>query len=132
MQKHARFWFKKVVQGKKPKFTSSFHKTLAGIAKRRTGTGAGAQDWRSFLDFMSILTEHLPANYETVIQSINFRGNKATIRGEAADVDSFEELAKGLEASGKFEVRTPFRIRSGRRNGPARLAFTIELSPRRS
>jgi hypothetical protein len=126
----AKYWYGRVVKGKKPRFDSSFHKTIEAIAKRRSGAPAAEANWQSFLDFLRILCEHLPSGYQTVIQTISFRQEKATIRGEAQDVTSFEELARSLEKSGKFDIRTPFRMRSGRRDGPARLAFTIELSPR--
>ena len=100
------------------------------IARQKAAAGTAGQEWLSFLDFLKVLSEHLPADQGAVIQSVAFRGQKVTIRGEARDTDSFEALARGLEMAGKFDVRTPFRMRSGRPNSPARLAFTIELSPR--
>ncbi len=133
MNRHARSLFKSVVRGKRPKFSSTFHKTLAGLVKQRLNNNAGEQDWHSFLDFMNTLTLHLPTDDRTVILSVSFKGQKATLRGEADDVDSFEAIANSLEKSGKFEVRTPFRVRTQRRRQSARkpLSFTIELSPRR-
>ena len=131
MTKEAKSLFAKVVRGKKPKFTSTFHKTLEGVVKQRSGSSAGELGWRSYLDFLKIFCEHLPTDYAAVIQSVTFRGTKVTVRGEAQDVASFEKLCQGLEESGAFEVRTPFRIRSGRQTGPARLAFTVELSPKK-
>ena len=133
MNRHARSLFKSVVRGKKPKFSSTFHKTLAGLVKQRLNSNAGEQDWQSFLDFMRTLTLHLPTDDRTVILSVSFKGQKATLRGEADDVDSFEAVANSLEKSGKYEVRTPFRVRNQCRRQSARkpLSFTIELSPRR-
>jgi len=130
MNREAQYWFRRVVRGPKPKFSSSFNKTIEALAKQRSAKGGADGGWESFLDFLAVLCEHLPADYGVIIQSVNFRGNKATIRGEAADVDRFEALARSLEQSGEFRVRTPFRMRSGRRSLPARVAFTIELSPR--
>ncbi len=123
--------FNRVAKGSRAKFTGTFDKTLASLVKKLTIDNAGDKTWDSFIDFLALFCLHATAGEEAVIQSISFDGKKAVIRGEARSVDSFEQLAKGLEESGKFSVRTPFRIRSGRRNQPARLAFTIELSPRR-
>lgn len=130
MHQHARALFDRVVDGKRPKYSSTFHKTLELVARQRSESGGAAQGWDSFLDFLRLLTEHIPCGTETLIQSVSFRGQKAVVRGEAASVAAFEELARGLEACGRFDVRTPFRMRSGRRDSPSRLSFTIELAPR--
>lgn len=130
LQKHAKVLYAKVVPSGKPKFSAAFHKDIEKIARQKAAAGTAGQEWLSFLDFMNVLSEHLPADQGVVIQSVAFRGQKVTIRGEARDTDSFEALARGLEKAGRFDVRTPFRMRSGRPNSPARLAFTIELSPR--
>lgn len=122
--------FKRVAGGR-VKFSGTFDKTLAGLAKKLAGENTGDKTWASFMDFLALFCLHVTGSDEAVIQSVSFDGKKAVIRGEAKSVDSFEQLAKSLEMSGKFTVRSPFRIRSGRRNQPARLAFTIELSPRR-
>jgi len=127
----AKSLFSRVVKGKKAKFSSTFHRKIESLAKQQNGTTSNEEDWDSFLDFLKVMTENLPSDTRNMIQSVNFRGEKAIVRGEAEDVDSFEEMARGLEKSGVFEVRTPFQIRSGRKNRPARLSFTIELSPRR-
>ncbi len=130
LQKHAKVLYTKVVPAGKPKFSATFHKDIERIARQKAAAGTAGQEWLSFLDFLKVLSEHLPADQGVVIQSVAFRGQKVTIRGEARDTDSFEALARGLETAGRFDVRTPFRLRSGRSNSPARLAFTIELSPR--
>ena len=130
LQKHAKVLYSQVVPSGKPKFSSAFHKDIEKIARQKAAAGTAGQEWLSFLDFMKVLSEHLPAGRDAVIQSVAFRGQKVMIRGEARDTEAFEALARGLEKAGRFDVRTPFRMRSGRPNAPARLAFAIELSPR--
>ncbi|MBN1421388.1 MAG: hypothetical protein JXP34_21625 [Planctomycetes bacterium] len=131
LEGHAKALYARVVPSGKPRFSSeTFHKTIESIAKQKVEAGTAGDEWLSFVDFLRVLTEHLPAETETVIQSISFRGQKATIRGETRDADSFDAVARELEASGKFDVRTPFRMRTSRRDGPSTLAFTIELAPR--
>jgi len=131
LEGHAKALYARVVPSGKPRFSAeTFQKTIESIAKHKVEAGTAGHEWLSFVDFLKAMTEHLPAETQTVIQSVSFRGQKATIRGETRDADSFDALARALEISGRFDVRTPFRMRSARRDGPATLAFTIELSPR--
>ncbi len=124
--------FNTAVPGKKYKFTMNFDQTIANYFKKKGMGNPGDKCWESFLDFLNELTLHIPVDDATIIHSINFKGKRAIIRGEADDIGALEALAKSLEGSGKFTVRTPFRMR-GRRGKGARkaIAFTIELTPRR-
>lgn len=131
LSRRARSLFHRFVKGRKPRFSSTFDQTLENLARRKRESGTGG-NWESFLDFISLLTRHLPVDQRRVILSVNFKGGKATLRGEADDVTVLDALAHQLEQSGEFMVRTPFRMRGANRAGRRKpLAFTIELSPRR-
>ncbi len=132
LSRRARTLFHRFVKGGRPRFSSTFDQTLENLARRRKARGDGGGSWESFLDFLSLLTRSLPVDPRRVILSVDFKGGKATLRGEADDVTVLDALAHQLEQSGDFLVRTPFRMRGGNKGGRRKpLAFTIELTPRR-
>ncbi len=132
LSRRARSFFHRFVKSSKPAFSTTFDQTLENLARRKEENGAAGGDWESFLDFLSLLTRRLPVDPRRVILSVDFKGGKATLRGEADDVTVLDALAHQLEQSGDFLVRTPFRMRGGKRAGRRKpLAFTIELTPRR-
>ena len=132
LARRARALFHRIVKSGKPAFSTTFDQTLENLARRKAESGKVGGDWESFLDFLALLTRRLPVDPRRVILSVDFKGGKATLRGEADDVTVLDALAHQLEQSGDFLVRTPFRMRGRKLAGRRKpLAFTIELSPRR-
>lgn len=131
LKKESQEWFGKAM-GTKARFSSrSFHKKLkseaaSGVKRRADGAAA----WPSFLAFMRDLTEVMPADERTVVHTIVFKGNKATIRGDCDDVESYDALARVLDQSDCFKASTGFRKRSRRyQRGKKSISFLIELFP---
>jgi hypothetical protein len=132
LKKDARYWYDAALKGKKPRFsTATFAKEIKNRAASGAAAGGGDGALGGFLDFTNSISELLNGNGNTIIHTVNFKGKGASIRGEADDVDSFEKLAKSIEDSGRFEVRTQFRMRGARKGGPRKaVSFTIDIKPK--
>ena len=100
---------------------------MSSSAKRSADASCDRQ-YRSFLEAVREIATVLPQQEAATVRSISFDQRHIVLSGDADDFSHFDRLVSALRNLKGYKVNEKFQKR-GRRRGPTRLFFDIELVP---